>query len=535
MKRATGSLVLVIGTLLSLALMGGVYALWSATTATGGTAGVRAAALGAGNQPDVGVLGTAVEVSWAPTELPDGEPVAAYEVSAHDATSGAARAVAGTCAGLISTTSCTDLAVPSGTWRYRVVPREASWTGIPSPLSGTATVDSTPPDVAMSFPIEGGAYTNTLWNAGCAGVGGAGVCGTASDALTGLATVRVSVRRASTGLYWNGSSYSSATEVLLTPIGTSSWRLALSGSSFPGEGTYVARVVATDTSGNSASTSTTFAIDRSAPTISIVDPPASTTFGRGEWDAACGVCGSASDAISAVANVRVSIRQGSSTYWDGSAFASPTEVPFTANGTTAWSLPFASSAFPANGTYTVRAVAADMTGATAQQTRSFTMDVTGPTPSALALVNGGGTAGLGRINPGSDSLRITFGERLAVSSICSSWSGDTANQSATAVVTVTDVGANDELSVAAPGCPLHVGTVSLGGDYVSATATFGGTVTWTVSSRRITITIGSQTGGTLATVAATAGTAVYAPDGAITDVEGNPVSTAAFAATGQRL
>jgi hypothetical protein len=533
MRRAAGSILLVVGTILSLALMGGVYALWTATTATGGRADARAAALGAGNQPAVAVLGTAVSVSWTVTTLPDGAPVSGYEVTAYDASSGAPRAVAGTCAGLIADSSCTDLAVPSGQWRYAVVPREGAWAGSPSAPSVAVTVDTTPPVVAIAFPAAGGAYTNVQWNAGC--TGGSGICGTAADALSGLSSVRVSVRRESTGLYWNGSSFASATEVLLTPTGTTSWRYAIAASSFPAQGTYTAQVVATDTAGNSATASATFAIDRSTPTVAISSPAASTTYGVAEFDATCGVCGTAADAASSVASVGVSIRQGSGSYWNGSAFASATEVLFPATGTTSWALPFAGAGFPANGTYTARALATDATGQTATQSRTFTMDVTRPAPTALALVNGGGTAGLGRISPGSDSIRITFGETLAVASMCSAWSGNTTNQTANAVVTVTDAGADDLLTVTAGGCALHIGPVSLGGSYVTATSTFAGTVTWTVSSRRITITIGAQSTGTLNATAQAAGTAGYTPDAAITDVRGNAVVTTPFTATGQRL
>lgn len=539
MKRAAGSILLVVGTVLSLALMGAVYALWSATTASGGAGDAQATTLSAGSQPGVSVVGSSVAVSWSATQLPDGVGVSGYEVVAYDTITSAPRTVGGTCAGVVSSTSCTDTGVPSGSWRYSVVPREDAWIGPASSLSAPVVVDTTPPTVTIAFPAAGGAYTNALWNAGCTSFGGNGVCGTASDALSSLSTVRVSLRRASTGLYWNGSSFASSTEVLLTPTGTASWRLAFAGSSFPAEGSYTARAVATDSAGNTGSTSVSFVIDRSVPTVAITSPTASTTYGPSEWDAACaagaGACGTASDAISSVASVGVSIRQGSGLYWNGSSFASSTEVLLPATGTTAWNLPFAASSFPASGTYTVRALATDAAGQTATQSRSFTMDVTSPTPTALALVNGGGTAGLGRITPGSDSVRITYSETLAVASVCSTWSGNTTNQTATGTVTVTESGTNDLLSVTASGCTVHVGTVALGGDYVTATSTFNGTISWTASSRRITVTIGTQISGTLNSTAQAAGTATYTPDAAITDAEGNTIVTTPFSATSQRF
>src|SRR5262245_32982746 len=316
MKRATGSVLFLVGTVLSLALMTGVAALWSATTATGGKSGTRAATLAAGNQPGVAAVGASVAVSWTATQLPGGVPVNGYEVSAYDASSGTPRAVGGSCAGVIGSTSCTDSSVPSGSWRYAVVPRQSAWFGPASVLSAAVTVDTTPPVTTITFPASGGAYTNAQWTSGCAG--GAGICGTASDALSALSTVRVSVRRASTGLYWNGSSFASATEVLLTPTGTTAWRLAFAATSFPAEGGYSARVVATDSVGNAGSSTALFVIDRTAPTVAITAPAASTTYGPDDWNTTCtpdpGICGTASDTSSADANVKVSLRQGQGSY-----------------------------------------------------------------------------------------------------------------------------------------------------------------------------------------------------------------------------
>jgi hypothetical protein len=191
----------------------------------------------------------------------------------------------------------------------------------------------------------------------------------------------------------------------------------------------------------------------------------------------------------------------------------------------------------------VRAVATDLGGTTASTSTTFTIDRTSPAPTALTLFDADGF-----VTPGTDEVRITFSEPLSVSSICSAWSG-TGDQSlggSGVVVTLTNSGSNDVLTVTAGACTLNVGSVATGGDYLpvlSATATFSGStpatesrVTWTAATRLLTIHIGSQaSGGLLNILPQSAGTATYTPAAAITDLAGNGVATTPFTAAGQRL
>ncbi|MGH2418143.1 MAG: hypothetical protein ACRDFY_07395 [Candidatus Limnocylindria bacterium] len=360
-----------------------------------------------------------VDVAWAPSV--GGAPVAGYEVRAYEATSGASRAVGGSCAGVVAGTTCTDTAVPNGSWRYSVIPRQLAWAGVESPRSDPALVDSTPPAITIAFPSGGGAYNDGSWAAAC----GSAICGTASDADSGVASVAVSVRQGS-GNYWNGSGFSSAAEVLLA-----------------------------------------------------------------------------------------------------------------ATGTTAWSLAFAAAAFPADGAYTVRAVAADLGGGTASGSVTFSIDRTGPSPTALTLFNANGV-----LSPGTDEIRITFSEPLDVASVCSAWSGagDQSLGGSGVVVTITNNGADDVVSVAAGACVLHVGSVATGRDYVALTSTFSGAtagtesrVTWTAASRLLVVHVGSQTSGLANVLPQAAGTATYSPNAAITDAVGNAVVTTPFSAAAQRF
>ena len=71
--------------------------------------------------------------------------------------------------------------------------------------SRTWTVDGTGPTFGTTFPVAGGRYGTTKYNAGCAPTTGE-VCGTTSDA-SGVAQVEISVQRASTGLYLSGTTF----------------------------------------------------------------------------------------------------------------------------------------------------------------------------------------------------------------------------------------------------------------------------------------------------------------------------------------
>lgn len=133
----------------------------------------------------------------------------------------------------------------------------------------TWLVDTTAPAVTISFPANGGIYGATTWNAGC--VGGAGICGSATDP-TGITSGVVSTLQLSTGKYWNGSSFSSATEVFttVTPTGgsgttfTGRYPLAL-----PPAGSYTVHARSTDGVGNTNTAATqataNFTIDTTPP------------------------------------------------------------------------------------------------------------------------------------------------------------------------------------------------------------------------------------------------------------------------------
>jgi hypothetical protein len=123
---------------------------------------------------------------------------------------------------------------------------------VQAPSSTTWVYDTTNPSSAVTFPVANASYTTATWNAGCAA---SGICGTASDAASGVKRVEVSVRRGS-GNYWNGTSFSSTSEVFFPATGTTTWTFSFPASSFPAAANYRIRVRATDNAGNVQSPST---------------------------------------------------------------------------------------------------------------------------------------------------------------------------------------------------------------------------------------------------------------------------------------
>jgi sugar lactone lactonase YvrE len=126
------------------------------------------------------------------------------------------------------------------------------------------------PTSAISFPARNGAYTATGWSGN--------ISGTATDhSGSGIEQVQVSIQQASTGLFWNGASFSSAREVLLTAMGTTSWSLNFPIGNLAIDGTYVVHSVATDNLGDveSPGPTVTFLIHRVAPAATIAAVPSS--------------------------------------------------------------------------------------------------------------------------------------------------------------------------------------------------------------------------------------------------------------------
>ncbi len=270
-----------------------------------------------------------------------------------------------------------------GSHTFEVKATDSAGNTDPTPAQYAWTVDTTAPSSTTTFPASGSAYNTSGWNAGCVS---AGFCGTYSDATSGVQAVEISIRRG-TGNYWNGSGFSSGSEVWnLASLSGGNWSYAFATTDFPADGSYTIRVKATDNAGNGETpASRSFTYDTADPSA-LFSFPAAGDYTNAAWNAGCGTvgfCGTYSDATSGVQAVEISIRRGTGNYWNGSSFASGSEVFSTASFSAGnWSYAFAASSFPADGSYTVHVRARD--GASNTETgpsRTFRID--NANPSAL--------------------------------------------------------------------------------------------------------------------------------------------------------
>ena len=181
---------------------------------------------------------------------------------------------------------------------------------------------------------------------------------------------------------------------------------------------------------------------------------------------------------------------------------------------------------------------------------------TGIAITSVTLANGGAGSTAGTLNRG-DTITVQYSGPMSVSSMCSTWSGDTTNQSITAdgvvAVSIHNGGtANDYMDLsttsAACGGAFHFGTLTLGSTgYLVSTAsqTFSGsgagnasTIAWNASTYTLTITLGTN-----ATTPGDDGSnnvpgntvAVYTPDPAILGTTGLPVSGTGSTASGEQF
>jgi hypothetical protein len=304
--------------------------------------------------------------------------------------------------------------------------------------------DTTAPRVAVASPASGATVVGTIT-----------VSGSASDNVA-LARVDVAVDGA-----------------FKTATGTASWSLGVDTRSYA-NGTHTLTARATDTSGNTASTSVTVTVantvaDTTPPTVAIASPA-----GGSSVSGSVGVSGTASDAT-AVARVDVAV--------DGGAWS-------TAGGTTAWSWTWSASG-ATNGTHTLTARAVDTAGNASTSAVTVSVanaaDSTAPTVSVSAPAAGASVAGTVSVSgTASDdtsvaSVRIAVDGgawKTATGTTNWSWSWDTtaaANGGHTLAVQAVDstgnVSAPANVSVTVANSPAPGSTCSDGAAVLSQTVT----------------------------------------------------------------
>lgn len=131
------------------------------TTGGGGASAVVAQSIPTAATPTAVVTGRNAAVSWAATTLTGGTPVDGYALTRVDASTGVAQALT-SCTGTITTTSCTETNVPTGTWRYRVEAVRGGWAGPMSAASSAVTVSSSTLTFTSSTTIPSASLPATL-------------------------------------------------------------------------------------------------------------------------------------------------------------------------------------------------------------------------------------------------------------------------------------------------------------------------------------------------------------------------------------
>jgi hypothetical protein len=123
---------------LGLTLTSSAEAAWSSSGS--GTAASLSYTMPSGGQPTASVSRTSVTLSWPAALFPDDRGVAGYEIARFNAGNGSEATVGASCSGTVTTTTCTELNVPAGTWIYADTPVQDNWVGGQSVASAPVTV-----------------------------------------------------------------------------------------------------------------------------------------------------------------------------------------------------------------------------------------------------------------------------------------------------------------------------------------------------------------------------------------------------------
>ncbi len=126
----------------ALALAGAAHAEAGWRSGGAGAGYSKAETMPAGRTPLASASEGNVTVSWAAGALAGGGSLDGYVVRRYGA-NGEEAAVGAGCAGTIAALSCTELAVPPGSWRYTVTPVLKGWRGVESAESATVSVPLT--------------------------------------------------------------------------------------------------------------------------------------------------------------------------------------------------------------------------------------------------------------------------------------------------------------------------------------------------------------------------------------------------------
>jgi hypothetical protein len=498
MSRRTRTIVAIV--VASVAIPGIALASWVAVG--GGGSFARAVSMPAGATPTAVVTaGRNVEVAWSQATLPDGSGVGGYVIRRYDG-AGTAQTIGSGCDGLVAALTCTEGAVPPGTWRYTVTPRLGGWAGAESAPSAPVTI--APPSLTLSAPSWITSLPANL-PASVSGFAAAeSVTFRLDDPTSGT------VLTASPPLTVDGSGTGSTTVTI--PNGTADG---------------VHDVYALGSLGSVASDQ--IRIDRTGPAISVAAliKAEGGTSGHVHQGGTYHVYASAADAGSGVATVSAD----ASSITTGATSVSLSAGSWTIRGVT---YGYRSALLTANGTLAEGAKAltvsaTDVAGNTSVSSPGATVDNTAPSAADVQSANAsGGTVGKAEA---ADTLTLTFSEPIEPESLVAGWDGS----STTVTLRIISAGASEDRAAlydAANTTQLQVGTIRLGSsDYATATVSFTDSSMRIVGSSLV-ITLGTPNAPASLGTVTTAGTMRYGAASSLYDRAANACSTANANETG---
>ena len=126
--------------------------------------------------------------------------------------------------------------------------------GVTNPAAATSSdsidveVDGAAPATNPLFPLNNGSYDGTTWAPPCT----QGICGTVTDAGSGVGQVNVSIKDRTTGKYWGGSAFDQPTQTYnaATVVGNN-WSYALAAGDLTAPHSYLIEVYSVDNVANS--------------------------------------------------------------------------------------------------------------------------------------------------------------------------------------------------------------------------------------------------------------------------------------------
>lgn len=395
--------------------------------------------------------------------------------------------------------SWTTSAVASDYYDLRAIAVDGAGNAATSPLV-EVLVDNVVPTVSMVDPGQPlrGAVT---------------LAATASDALSGVASVAIQVAPAGSTAW---------TTACTSTTGASPWTCRWTTTTVV-DGSYSFRAVATDVAGNTATGTLgpSRTVDNTASSVSVQDPGA---FLRG-------IVTITADANSAVGVTSVRIQRapsGTSTWTD---LCTDTTAPYSCT----WNTTLVADAL-----YDLRAILVDGSGKVTTSTvvAQRRVDNTPVRGTDVQVTRGPGT--VGRVDAG-DAVVLTYSESMNLASIMPGWTGG----SQPVVVRLRDGGlvggANtddtiDVFTTTSLATPVRVGSVNLRSDLVKGgkTVVFNATITQATvgGGTVVTLTIGSQVSGGGLRTPSTLGTMIWTPSALGTDLSGNACSTAPVTESG---